>query len=342
MSSANAFQARAVPVKELPLSEICKFDKALRKLPYEIRLDKFVEITGRVPELVRDDAAKACMWTRLPGVPYNRKTKVIYLVRTEKEEKTLGINGHSAKELKFDDCIDHNVGENTPIIFPEEEKYPYHIRLDMLAARIGVGLKLLEERAKEVGLAVNGVCDFESREDEIKLLYIKPRKKYAGPEMIRSDGPTFWDLEGEKLSGEEYKSLCEELEEMRPKTRADCENGERPCIHVSCRHHLRFKRIDPKSGEYELENPDVGLFERETCSLDVAKLGGLTLEEVGEILGGLTRERIRQVEAAGLKNLFEHPLIREKLEGIEFDYRTLIGNDSLKKGPIYNPGIRPR
>jgi DNA-directed RNA polymerase sigma subunit (sigma70/sigma32) len=40
----------------------------------------------------------------------------------------------------------------------------------------------------------------------------------------------------------------------------------------------------------------------ETCSLDVADRGGITLEEVGELLN-LTRERIRQVEAAGLEKL---------------------------------------
>jgi len=37
----------------------------------------------------------------------------------------------------------------------------------------------------------------------------------------------------------------------------------------------------------------------ETCSLDVADRGGITLEEVGAILN-LTRERIRQVEVRGL------------------------------------------
>ena len=40
----------------------------------------------------------------------------------------------------------------------------------------------------------------------------------------------------------------------------------------------------------------------ETCSLDVADRGGITLEEVGEILN-LTRERIRQVEVRGLSKL---------------------------------------
>ena len=40
----------------------------------------------------------------------------------------------------------------------------------------------------------------------------------------------------------------------------------------------------------------------ETCSLDVADRGGITLEEVGAILN-LTRERIRQVEVRGLLKL---------------------------------------
>jgi DNA-directed RNA polymerase sigma subunit (sigma70/sigma32) len=40
----------------------------------------------------------------------------------------------------------------------------------------------------------------------------------------------------------------------------------------------------------------------ETCALDIAERGGLTLEEVGAIMN-LTRERIRQVEVAGLEKL---------------------------------------
>jgi DNA-directed RNA polymerase sigma subunit (sigma70/sigma32) len=43
---------------------------------------------------------------------------------------------------------------------------------------------------------------------------------------------------------------------------------------------------------------------KETCALDVADRGGITLEEVGEILN-LTRERIRQVEVRGLTKMRE-------------------------------------
>ena len=40
----------------------------------------------------------------------------------------------------------------------------------------------------------------------------------------------------------------------------------------------------------------------ETCALDVAERGGITLEEVGEIMN-LTRERIRQLELSGLTKI---------------------------------------
>ena len=71
--------------------------------------------------------------------------------------------------------------------------------------------------------------------------------------------------------------LLELADQVRPKTRDHCLRMERPCLFVSCKHHLY---------------------------LDVAARGGMTLEEVGEILN-LTRERIRQVEATGLQKLLE-------------------------------------
>jgi DNA-directed RNA polymerase sigma subunit (sigma70/sigma32) len=41
---------------------------------------------------------------------------------------------------------------------------------------------------------------------------------------------------------------------------------------------------------------------QDTCALDIAERGGVTLEEVGAIMN-LTRERIRQVEVSGLEKL---------------------------------------
>ncbi len=88
----------------------------------------------------------------------------------------------------------------------------------------------------------------------------------------------------------------------RPKSRKDCGSGIRPCPFVSCRHHL-YLDVNQEKGSLKLNFPDLEVWELpETCSLDVSDRGGMTLEEVGEILN-LTRERIRQVEVRGLLKL---------------------------------------
>lgn len=88
----------------------------------------------------------------------------------------------------------------------------------------------------------------------------------------------------------------------RPVQRADCLDGPRPCPWVSCKHHL-FLDVNPETGSIKLNFPDQDVWDmKDTCSLDVADRGGITLEDVGEILN-LTRERIRQVEVRGLLKL---------------------------------------
>ncbi|MCA9588916.1 MAG: hypothetical protein KC657_26555 [Myxococcales bacterium] len=88
----------------------------------------------------------------------------------------------------------------------------------------------------------------------------------------------------------------------RPKTRAECIGGERPCPFVSCKHHL-YLDVSARTGAIKLNFPDLEVWEmNETCALDVADRGGTTLEEVGAIMN-LTRERIRQVEVKGLAKL---------------------------------------
>jgi hypothetical protein len=95
----------------------------------------------------------------------------------------------------------------------------------------------------------------------------------------------------------------------RPKTRAECEGAERPCPFVSCKHHL-YLDVNTKSGSVKLNFPDLEVEDLpETCALDVADRGGLTLEETGDVMN-LTRERIRQVEIVALEKL-------KALNGIE-------------------------
>ena len=100
----------------------------------------------------------------------------------------------------------------------------------------------------------------------------------------------------------ELQQTIQEIEQARPRSRADCANGPRPCMFVSCKHHL-YLDVNPSTGSIKLNFPDKEIWELgETCALDVADRGGITLEEVGGIMN-LTRERIRQVETRGLLKL---------------------------------------
>ena len=107
--------------------------------------------------------------------------------------------------------------------------------------------------------------------------------------------------------------VLEIVDYWRPKNRSECLEMERPCLYVSCRHHL-FLDVNPETGSVKLNFPDKEPWELdETCALDVADRGGITLEDVGTIMN-LTRERIRQVEVRGLEKLKEVP---EGLGGLD-------------------------
>ena len=112
-------------------------------------------------------------------------------------------------------------------------------------------------------------------------------------------------LSTRRLSREEIREADEILAataDLRPQTRHDCANALRPCPWVSCKFHL-YLDVNPETGSIKLNFPDLEVWEMaDTCALDVADRGGITLEEVGEILN-LTRERIRQVEVFGLEKL---------------------------------------
>ncbi len=96
-------------------------------------------------------------------------------------------------------------------------------------------------------------------------------------------------------------------DQPRPITRGECRAGgvineARPCPWVACKFHL-YLDVDPSSGSIKINFPDLEPEDmKDTCSLDIAERGGITLEEVGEIMN-LTRERIRQVEVRGLIKL---------------------------------------
>ena len=83
---------------------------------------------------------------------------------------------------------------------------------------------------------------------------------------------------------------------MPPKTRAECLRGPRPCGKLACRYNL-WAEARPNAPGWA--------FPRQSCALDVATRGGMTLKQVGRILR-LTRERVRQIEASALGKLRHH------------------------------------
>ncbi|MBN2194123.1 MAG: hypothetical protein JW751_15005 [Polyangiaceae bacterium] len=96
--------------------------------------------------------------------------------------------------------------------------------------------------------------------------------------------------------------LYPETDYYKPRTRAECTDGPRPCPYVSCKYHL-YIDVSPRTGAIKLNFPDLEVWElTESCALDVADRGGTTLEDVGAIMN-LTRERIRQVEVKALAKL---------------------------------------
>lgn len=95
----------------------------------------------------------------------------------------------------------------------------------------------------------------------------------------------------------EELELAREIEATRPKTRGDCAAVQRPCHFLSCKFNLALE-ITPAGSIHAYELEDL----TESCALDVADRGGLTLEEVGSLIG-VTRERVRQIEESAAKQL---------------------------------------
>ena len=102
-----------------------------------------------------------------------------------------------------------------------------------------------------------------------------------------------------------------QMDYTRPKYRNDCLNGPRPCPFVSCKHHL-YLDVSPNNGRLVVNHPGREVWELDqTCSLDIAERGGVTLEEISNLMG-LEAGSIRQMEIRALGR-FEANLVDQAL-----------------------------
>jgi hypothetical protein len=155
---------------------------------------------------------------------------------------------------------------------------------------------MAEERTEsQIEAEMVEVAQDDAPQPEVAKIRLKVRPSRDGRVRSKTIAP-------KRLTREERREAIalkypEDID--RPKLRGECQSMERPCPFVSCEHHL-YLDVNPESGAIKLNFPHLEVWEMaETCALDVADKGGITLEEVGAILN-LTRERIRQVEVRGL------------------------------------------
>lgn len=113
----------------------------------------------------------------------------------------------------------------------------------------------------------------------------------------------------------------------RPRTRAECLTSPRPCPWVGCRYHL-FWELAPRHfsippSQIDSLSPDkcASFIESmpTSCVLDIVQ-DGMTLEETGKLFG-ITRERVRQIQAKAMRRLKYKTVVlgegKELLEWLE-------------------------
>jgi hypothetical protein len=126
----------------------------------------------------------------------------------------------------------------------------------------------------------------------------------AAPRRRRKPTRAIWLDEDEEPEGGDLARV----QAQRPRTRGACRGAERPCPWVGCRHNL-YLHVLP-SGAIQVPDgvqPDEMPPDR-SCALDLVEQhpSGMTLEQVAQCIGGLTRERVRQIECRALSSALRH------------------------------------
>lgn len=105
----------------------------------------------------------------------------------------------------------------------------------------------------------------------------------------------------------------------------------RPCLFVSCKMNL-FLDVDGRTGAIKLNFPDLEPGDmKHSCTLDIAALGGVTLEDCGEVMN-VTRERTRQLECNGLARMKVNREFRSGVDAAELEAEA--GRSGKRRLPV--------
>lgn len=124
--------------------------------------------------------------------------------------------------------------------------------------------------------------------------------------------------------------------ERRPTRRSECPPPDQQCPWVSCRHHLAFdlkkkRHYGPNTHTPQAparlilslpKHPADWPAEAQTCSLHVADDGAHTLDEVGALMGDISRERVRQLQQSALAKLAKLGIVIDIAGDMHLDTET--------------------
>jgi len=132
---------------------------------------------------------------------------------------------------------------------------------------------------------------------------VEMEARLQGLDAVNDDVARLQKVQREADEGDKFSVEGFVIRKQRPISRAQCPEY-RPCPYVSCRYHLYLDVT--RRGRLRINFPNQNVTDLEsTCSLDLAAHGPKTLEQIGEIMGGISRERVRQIEQAALTALKE-------------------------------------
>lgn len=198
-------------------------------------------------------------------------------------------------DLKDENLVDEDSGEESDQWLDEEElaerDFLKHIAQDNN-----------EYNIENIGNGDDGVGEDVFMEDALVLpdwfSALNGDKGNQGKRDTRTISAKRLNKKSKEFDADEYDSFYDpKFDKLRPRHRGDCSQEDRPCPWVGCRYHL-YLDVSEKTGSIKLNFPDIAPEDMQvSCALDVADLGGVTLETVSALMN-LTRERVRQIEDA--------------------------------------------